>query len=84
MKLPLKPKPEQTDSRRIFYAEQCEELTEQLNDIRSNFDFVTDPQAIDSLIYAENSVIRLIEKLIRSAREEGITIQMHERGKKHP
>lgn len=82
MKLPLKPKSEQVDTRREFYAEQCAELTEQLNNIRSNFDYVTDSQAIDSLIYAENSVISLIEQLIRSARDEGITIQMHERGKK--
>lgn len=77
----LKPKA-QTDPRREFYAEQYAELTERLNDIRSNFDFVTDPQAIDSLIFAENSVISMIEQLLRGAREEGITLQLYEQKKK--
>lgn len=82
MKLLLKRQTEQTDPRREFYAQRCAELTEQLDLIRTNFDNVTDPQAIDSLIFAENSLISQLEQLILKAREEGVSIQPYERAKK--
>lgn len=72
----------ENNERREFYRQRCEELTEQLSDIRSNFDFATEPQVIESLIYAEKSVTCMLEQLFRSAREEGITLELHERQKK--
>lgn len=85
MKLLEKLRPTQTapeDERREFYRLRCEELTEELEDIRNNFDFAVEPGMIDSLIYAEKSVTCMLEQLIRSAKEEGITIEIHERKKK--
>ena len=83
MKIPLKLSKKERqpsdDPRREYYKKRCSELTEQLNDIRTNYDFVSDPQAIDSLIFAENSVTCQLELLYKEARAEGITIQLHER-----
>lgn len=67
------------NKRREFYKQRCAELTEQLKDIRTNYDFVSDPQSIDAFIFAENSVTCQLEQLYREARAEGITIQLHER-----
>lgn len=78
----LRPPKNAPDERREFYRQRCEELTEQLEDIRSNFDFAVEPGLIDSLIYAEKSVTCMLEQLIRFAREEGITIELYERKKK--
>lgn len=78
----IKPRSDINAERREFYKQRSAELTDQLENIRANFDFVTDPQAIDSLIYAENSVVCMLELLIREARQEGITIEPHERQKK--
>ena len=78
----LRPPQNELDERREFYRRRCEELTEQLEDIRNNFNFAVEPGFIDSLIYAEKSVTCMLEQLIRSAREEGITIELYERKKK--
>lgn len=51
------------------------ELTSQLADVRTNFDFVTDERAIDALIYEENALLCKIESLNREARERGIRIE---------
>ena len=85
MKLLEKLRPAQSepvDEQRELYRLRCEELTEELENIRSGFDYATEPGAIESLIYAEKSVTCMLEQLIRSAKEEGITIEMHERKKK--
>ncbi len=76
-----KKEPSPDSERREYYKKRSEELTEQLNDIRTNYDFVTEPGAIDALIFAENSVTCQLEQLYRSARAEGISIQLHERKK---
>lgn len=78
----LRPVQNEADERREFYRLRCEELTEELEDIRNNFNYATESNAIDSLIYAEKSVTCMLEQIIRSAREEGITIELHERKKK--
>lgn len=69
------------EERREFYKQRCAELTEELRDIRANYDFVSDPGAIDALIYAENSLTCQLEVLLKQAKEEGISIQLHERMK---
>ena len=78
----FRPVQNESDERRDFYRLRCEELTEELEDIRSSFNYATEPGVIESLIYAEKSVTCMLEQLIRSAREEGITIELHERKKK--
>ena len=70
------------DERRKMFARQCSELTERLNDIRNNYNAVTDPPAIDAMIYEENAVLCRLEQLYREARIEGITVEIHERKKK--
>ena len=71
--------PDPNEKRREFFKKRCTELVEQLRDIRTNYDFVTDPRSIDALIYAENAAICQLETLIKDAKAEGISIQHHER-----
>ena len=78
-KLCKKPPSDPVEKRREFYKQRCAELTEELKDIRANFDFVSDPRSIDALIYAENSLTCQLEVLLKEAKAEGITIQLHER-----
>lgn len=72
-------KPSAESERREFYKKRCTELTEQLNDIRTNYDFVSDPQSIDALIFAEKSITCQLDQLYKDARAEGITIRLYER-----
>lgn len=67
------------DSEREDIAKRITALTEQLDDVRANFDFVTDERTIDALIYEENALICRIESVHREARERGITVQPFER-----
>ena len=80
-KLHKKTSSDPTAGRREFYKQRCAELTEQLNDIRNNYDHVSDPHSIDALIYAENSITCQLEVLLKEAKAEGISIQLHERMK---
>lgn len=73
--------PNPVDDRREFYKQRCSELTDELNNIRANFNFVSDSRSIDALIYAENSVTCQLEVLLKEAKAEGISIQLHERMK---
>ena len=67
------------DKRREFFKQRYAELTDELRNIRTNYDFVSDPKTIDALIYAENSVTCQLEVLLKEAKTEGISIQLHER-----
>lgn len=66
------------------FERRYSELLERLYNVRSTFNFVSDEQAIEAAIYEENAVIRLLEQLYRDAREKGITLEIHERGKNRP
>ena len=68
-----------TETERDDLARRIGALTEQLEDVRANFDIVTDERAIDALIYEENALICRIESLHREARERGITVHPFER-----
>lgn len=68
-----------SDSERDELASRIEKLTEELEDVRRNFDIVTDDRIIDALIYEENSLICRIEALHREAREHGFSVQPFER-----
>lgn len=85
MKLPvklIKKENSSNEARREVFAQRISELTERLADIRANFDNVTDATTIDALIYEENATLCRLEQLYREARSEGITVELHERGKK--
>ena len=69
------------EERRKAFAREYTELSERLNDIRNNFDAVTDPPTIDALIFEENAVLCRLEQLYREARAEGISVQIYERRK---
>lgn len=69
------------EERREFYKNRCAELTEELENIRTNYGFVTDPRSIDALIYAEKSLTCQLEVLLKQAKAEGVSIQLHERMK---
>lgn len=60
-------------------ARRINALTEQLADVRTNFDIVTDERAIDALIYEENALLCRIESLHREARERGIRVDPFKR-----
>lgn len=60
-------------------ADRINELTEQLGNIRANFNIVTDDRTIDALIYEENALICRIEALHREARERGLKVQPFQR-----
>lgn len=68
-----------SETERDDIAKRIGALTEQLEDVRANFDIVTDERAIDALIYEENALLCRIESLHREARERGITVQPFER-----
>lgn len=68
-----------SDRERDDIARRIEALTEQLEDVRANFDIVTDERVIDALIYEENALLCRIESLHREARERGIIVQPFER-----
>lgn len=53
-------------------------LTEQLTQIRTNFDQVTDSDAIDAIIYEENAVLSRLSQLYKDAKSAGITLDIHE------
>ena len=82
MKIPniiLKKELPAEEKRREFFERSCSGLTEQLNNIRANFDMATDESAIDAIIYEENAVLCRLDSLYRQARSEGITLNIHER-----
>lgn len=60
-------------------AKRITALTEQLRDVRANFDIVTDERAIDALIYEENALLCQIEAVRHEAREKGISVQPYQR-----
>ncbi len=74
----------QTNAENAEFERRYSELLERLDNVRSTFDFVSDEQAIEAAIYEENAVIRLLEQLYRDAREKGISLEIHERGKNRP
>ena len=68
-----------SDNEREELAKRIGVLTEQLDDVRANFDIVTDERTIVALIYEENALLCRIESLRHEARERGFAIQPYER-----
>lgn len=70
------------NTRSEVFARRCTELTEHLAEVRSNFNYVTDPPAIDALIFEENATLCRLEQLYREAKAEGISVEVYERGRR--
>ena len=84
MKLLDKITKKQANAENAEFERRYSELLDRLYTVRTTFDFVSDEQAIEAAIYEENAVIRLLEQLYRDARERGISLEIHERGKNRP
>lgn len=61
--------------------EEYAELTERLENIRANFDLVSEEADIDALIYEENAVQCRLSALYRKARETGLHAEAFTRGR---
>ncbi len=66
------------DIGKIKLARQYTYLLEKLSDIRANYDFVTDDDEIDALIYEENAVLSKLAALYKQARAEGTALEIFE------
>ena len=51
------------------------DLAERLKECRANFDFVTDSDAIDALIFEENSILSRMAALTKKAKAAGFRIE---------
>lgn len=60
------------ESRARDFMKEYETLTERLEQIRANYDFVSDDLEIDALIYEENAVLCRLSAMYSKAREMGI------------
>lgn len=67
------------NERRAELERRCTALEEQLRDVRSRFELAEEPDIIDALIFEENAVLRRLSQVYKEAREEGVSIQVHER-----
>ncbi len=59
-------------------AREYRGLIQRLSDIRTNFDFVSEEEQIDALIYEENSVLARLAAFYRSARENDSRLEIYE------
>lgn len=50
-------------------------LTDRLEQIRTNYDFVSDNAEIDALIYEENAVLCRLAALFRKAKDMGVHVE---------
>lgn len=62
--------PEELRARK--FLEEYKALSERLEQIRRNFDFVSEDPEIDALIYEENAVLCLLSAMYSRAREMGL------------
>ncbi len=78
MKYLFKKPPTYTELQHKRLAEEYTELTEKLQQIRDNFDFVTDNDSIDALIYEENAVLARMSSLYKEAKAAGYRLEIYE------
>ena len=77
--LSLRKKPTAQQLRQQKLSQEYSELTQRLAEIRTNFDFATEPDVIDALIYEENSTLSRLAQLYKEARAEGVSLEVYER-----
>lgn len=73
---------EPLDEQREVVRKEYSKLLEKLSDIRRNFDFAEEEACVDALIFEENAVVKRLEKLLREAKESGLSIEFYEIAKK--
>lgn len=61
------------------FAARLDEVCASLREIRSNFNSVSDPAAIDALIYRENAVMCEFCALLHEAKSKKISLEIYER-----
>lgn len=61
------------------FAARLDEVCGNLRAIRSCFNNVTDPAAIDALIYRENAIMCEFVALLHEAKSKNIRIEIYER-----
>lgn len=64
---------------KLAFAARLDEVCGNLRAIRSCFNNVTDPAAIDALIYRENAVMCEFVALLHEARSKSISLEVYER-----
>lgn len=69
---------EPLDEQREVVRKEYSELLEKLSDIRRNFNFAEEEACVDALIFEENAVVKRLEKLLREAKESGLSIEFYE------
>ncbi len=67
------------ERRKRELLEEYSMLTDKLEQIRTNYDYVSEDAEIDALIYEENAVLCRLSALYRRARERGIHVDFPER-----
>ena len=78
MKLPLKKEISPEEKRLNALKTTYTELIGRLNDIRTLFDYATDSEIIDALIFEENAVLSRLEGLYKEARSEGLSLEAYD------
>ena len=78
MKLFSKP---QSDPRLNDFISRLNTLTEQLQSVRSRFDYAVEPQQIDALIYEENAIQCRLSALYQEAKAVEIRLEIYENKK---
>ena len=76
--LPFIKRKEEISPEKDKLSRQYTYLLQRLSDIRSNYDFAVQAEAIDSLIYEENAVLAKLSALYKHARAENLTLEIFE------
>lgn len=63
-------------SDREFIINSVEETKSEIDILRNNFDFISDPKLVESLIYKERDAMARYEYLLGQARKKGIKVDM--------
>ncbi|WP_297518692.1 DUF2508 family protein [uncultured Clostridium sp.] len=63
-------------SDRDFIINSVNETKGEIDRLRNNFDFISDPKLVESLIYKERDAMARYEYLLGQAKEKGIKVSM--------
>ncbi|MGL4762321.1 MAG: DUF2508 family protein [Sarcina sp.] len=63
-------------SDREFIISSVEETKGEIDRLRNNFNFISDPKLVESLIYKERDAMARYEYLLGQARKKGIKVDM--------
>lgn len=63
-------------SDKIFIIKSVEETKSEIERLRNNFNFISDPKLVESLIYKERDAMARYEYLLEQAKNKGIKVGM--------